>query len=209
MKRIASLSETIGKGATLLLICLFAMPSFAQDCSDGPLASFTIDTVNYSSFTRIFTDASTTSNSITNYAWDFGDGETLTGDDAEVSHHYNAEGSYAVSLTVTDENNCTDDTTLQVSIQENLVVPNVFTPNGDNVNDFFVVKTNGISLYSIIVYSRWGKEVFKRENVEQLVWDGTLPNGKKVNTGTYYYIISVNDTDIASDPITGFVSIFY
>jgi gliding motility-associated-like protein len=62
-------------------------------------------------------------------------------------------------------------------------IPNVFTPNGDGNNDYFMINAKHLNSYSIVIYNRWGKKVFESNNVSQS-WDG-----KNVEDGTYYYII--------------------
>jgi gliding motility-associated-like protein len=89
------------------------------------------------------------------------------------------------------------------------MVPNVFTPNEDRVNDEFIVLSNGVSRFSIEIYSRWGNLLFKRSGQEQIVWDGTLPDGTKINPGTYYYVITAHDDAANYEPAQGFITVFY
>lgn len=87
------------------------------------------------------------------------------------------------------------------------IVPNVFTPNGDNINDEF--KIIGVSNYcydtlTIQIYDRWGKLVYESSDPE-FAWDGKNPKGKDVAEGTYYVIINgiFGDTDVSRRyPIT-------
>jgi gliding motility-associated-like protein len=68
----------------------------------------------------------------------------------------------------------------------NLFVPNLFTPNGDNVNDAFEIR--GLNLFSeneLTVINRWGNEVYKSSNYKN-DWTGT-----GLNEGTYYYLLRV------------------
>ncbi len=67
-------------------------------------------------------------------------------------------------------------------------VPNVFTPNGDGVNDTYFIKVEFMSAYEISIYNRWGKLVFHSTNPEA-PWDGKI-NGDLAAAGVYYYIIS-------------------
>lgn len=69
-------------------------------------------------------------------------------------------------------------------------MPNVFTPNGDGVNDYinFAIYGEGI-LSSVKVYNRWGNLVFEGYNNNAL-WDGTF-NNKDCPEATYYYIITL------------------
>lgn len=73
-------------------------------------------------------------------------------------------------------------------------VSNVFTPNGDGVNDIFKVSLNGESLtkFNISIYDRWGILVFNSPN-PNYKWDGRTTAGIKVVSGTYYYVLDIND----------------
>ena len=89
-------------------------------------------------------------------------------------------------------------------------VPEAFTPDNDNVNDYFVIK--GLEEYptnSLIVFNRWGSEVYKTDNYENN-WDGksnsTLIIGEdKLPSGVYYFILDLKTTGM--EPIKGFVYI--
>jgi len=71
-------------------------------------------------------------------------------------------------------------------------VPDVFTPNGDGVNDFFEVKGNAGSEMQVLIYDRWGTPVFQNSiNVRH--WNGAI-NGHPAPSGPYFYRISVTDT---------------
>lgn len=69
-----------------------------------------------------------------------------------------------------------------------LVIPNVFTPNGDGSNDFFTVEgTNLVSVQGQI-FNRWGQKMFSWDNVNGS-WDGRTLAGSEAPDGTYFYII--------------------
>jgi gliding motility-associated-like protein len=64
--------------------------------------------------------------------------------------------------------------------------PNVFTPNGDGLNDTFHPVGNGVARYNIFIYDRWGKEIYASAAVEP-GWDGRL-NGEICSDGVYMFI---------------------
>lgn len=70
-------------------------------------------------------------------------------------------------------------------------IPNVFTPNGDGVNDNFSFQSNCIpsNYYNLKVYDRWGTKLFDSNNHEEK-WDG-MYKGKLCPTGVYSYILQV------------------
>ena len=72
-------------------------------------------------------------------------------------------------------------------------IPNVFTPNGDGINDVFKINLSGGSLsnFNISIYDRWGLLVFTSPNINNK-WDGRTTSGLKVVSGTYFYVIDLN-----------------
>lgn len=71
-------------------------------------------------------------------------------------------------------------------------IGNVFTPNGDGVNDYFApVFDRNIRINLVQIYDRWGKLVYTTTSVPDLgqIWDGTTSRGSKVPDGVYYYLI--------------------
>jgi len=176
----------------------------------NPVADFSDSLLFYSSFSRVFKDSSTTEYSISNYAWSFDDGSSLMGLTTDrVAHKFSSAGDYHVQLTITDEHGCTDSIVHVITIQDMFSAPNVFTPNSDNINDQFIVTTNGQNKFSVDIYNRWGNLVFRRKSVQQIIWDGRLPDGSLVKPGTYFYVITVDDSDVKYEPETGFVAVFY
>ena len=95
------------------------------------------------------------------------------------------------TLTIKDANNCTstDDVTVNV-LQDCAVIMNAFTPNGDGINDLWLVTSGSIcmSKVSVAVYNRYGGEVYKNDNYNNN-WNGQY-NGKPVADGTYYYRVT-------------------
>jgi gliding motility-associated-like protein len=69
-----------------------------------------------------------------------------------------------------------------------MYIPNVFTPNGDNQNDFFEVKTNVATLTQLEIYDRWGNLQYQ-ENSNNPKWDGTSDRGGTVEVGVYLYVV--------------------
>lgn len=65
---------------------------------------------------------------------------------------------------------------------------NVFTPNGDGINDYFTIQTTPGGRYSLYVYTRSGVLVYSSES-PKIFWDGRSLSGIEMRQGVYYYII--------------------
>jgi len=74
------------------------------------------------------------------------------------------------------------------SVGDELEVPNVFTPNGDQVNDYFEVTTDGINVYEFSVFTRTGTRIYHSLS-PRIFWDGNSLDGKELKDGIYYYVI--------------------
>ncbi|MCX7743930.1 MAG: gliding motility-associated C-terminal domain-containing protein [Flavobacteriales bacterium] len=71
-----------------------------------------------------------------------------------------------------------------------IIPPNVISPNGDGLNDAFFIHPYLPQPSSLIIYNRWGAEVFRSVNYDQ-TWQGTTTDGKPVAEGTYFYVLQL------------------
>ena len=111
-------------------------------------------------------------------------------------------GSYNYVLNVGSAQGCTatDSVLITVVPQTQLEIVDLFTPNGDGVNDTWEVNfLQNIGIYSIQVFSRGGLEVMQSENYSS-DWDGTF-KGNALPEGTYYYIIRTDNKEFKG-PLT-------
>lgn len=113
--------------------------------------------------------------------------------DAEHRYTFEDYGEYRALLVVSNAV-CHTDTTVQISVSTSqLLVPNVFTPNGDESNDEFRVQYRSILEFDCWIYNRWGKLVYHWSDPAK-GWDGTI-NGRPAAEGAYYYIIRAKGAD--------------
>lgn len=84
-------------------------------------------------------------------------------------------------------------------------IPNVFTPNGDSVNDYFELKIPEPNTIILKVFSRIGMLVYEKE-ASYIHWDGKNYYGQDLPDGIYYYVIT--DTENIYNPATGFLYIY-
>lgn len=127
------------------------------------------------------------------YSWNFGDNSTSNA--INPTHNYEFADNYTVTLTSFDARNaCPTTFSLTYSILPNgkAFIPNSFSPNGDAINDVFLVMGTGIEELHISIFDRWGK-IMAHLSSPSDIWDG-----KDAPEGTYTYkaIISLNDGSI-------------
>jgi gliding motility-associated-like protein len=126
--------------------------------------------------------------------WNFGNGDTSNL--SSVSIKYLQPGTYTVTLTIQNATGCVSTVVLgPIIVEEGIFeVPNVFTPNGDGVNDVFLPKVQGYELKSLLVYDRWGIELYSSEG-SVIGWNGKLKNGADAVDGVYNYVIELQKSD--------------
>jgi gliding motility-associated-like protein len=75
-----------------------------------------------------------------------------------------------------------------VTDEVTVLVPNVFSPNGDNINETFVISVTGAKDVEGIIFNRWGQVMFSWIG-PMAEWDGETPTGAGATNGTYFYLI--------------------
>lgn len=138
-----------------------------------------------------------TSIQVSSWTWDFGDGNGDNG--FMVAHPYSQQGTYTVLLTGTDIYGC--ETTISESFTtkggktlDQIIFPNVITPNGDNQNDEIVMdpEFEECSPYILTIYNRWGFKVFESENYGP-TFKGISTTDVTIVPGVYFLVIRSND----------------
>ncbi len=146
---------------------------------------------NYS-FTHI--DQPFDTNATYEFLWWFSDGETRSGQ-REVIRTFPDTGIYSVSLTINDSYGCTDKRSQQVFVFDEIRMPNVFTPNEDGHNDYFIIRpVSDDIILSINIYNRNGILVWSME-APVIMWDGRTDNGVPLSSGVYYYVLEATEGD--------------
>lgn len=100
-----------------------------------------------------------------------------------------------VVQTVKNEFGCADTISQVLEIKPAYVIyfPDVFTPNGDRINDAFVPKGVGISAFTMQIYDRWGHVVFTTNDIAD-TWDGTIKSGsEQIKEDIYTWRATVTD----------------
>jgi gliding motility-associated-like protein len=146
----------------------------------------------------------------TTYDWTFLDTlggvlETETTYDLETVTEFTYEAAdkyYYPYMISTSEENCTDTFRLEEAIYvvpSQLAIPNVFSPNGDGVNDYFVFKHQSLQNCKITIVDRTGKVIYKRKIEDIYSWDGWDGNmhdsNREAPEGQYYFVVEASGYD--------------
>jgi gliding motility-associated-like protein len=111
------------------------------------------------------------------------------------------------TVTSTDAHGCSLSDTVEIELGcQDFTVPNVFSPNGDGINDQLVINTKRLTSYTIIIYDRWGVPVFSSNDPNQF-WNGKVnQSGGLVPVGVYYYDIKATCSSQAYNK-KGFITV--
>jgi large repetitive protein len=125
--------------------------------------------------------------------WEFGDG-SISGDLNPV-HKYKKAGEYTVVLKVKGLDGCIVKTEKKIIITDYFLrIPNVFTPDGDGINDYFFPKYIHIAKIKLLIMNKWGELIYASENLDDQGWDG-LVNGQEAPEGNYVYKMTYSTLD--------------
>ena len=186
--------------------------SIFVDVKDVPSAVLEASPISgCSPLTVSFTNKSENS---TSYSWDFGNGNTLNTNSLSEAPGQTYTETVVVQLVASNGMEACNDTT-QVTIEISLCgcmdplalnynptalvddgscmypvpiinIPNVFTPNGDGVNDFFNLDVTYGTNIELTIFNRWGDIVFTESSLNP-IWNGKTKSGTYVNDGVYFY----------------------
>ena len=179
---------------------------FVGSCSDTTTANVIVNPAPiisaYSDTTITIGDTITLTASIaSNYLWNNGDTTSTT----IIFPHTTT--IYCVKTI--NSYGCTDSSCITVNVKDidcslnatgPLFIPNAFSPNNDNENDFLNVQYGNfqcIKTFRIVIYNRWGEKIFESSD-PKFKWSGSY-QGEKQNTGVFTYYIKVtmvNDKEI-------------
>ena len=128
----------------------------------------------------------------------------------DVVHTYTAYGTHCVKLIAIDTiQGCKDSLNkcLTVPCESHILIPNVFSPDGDDVNEVFKFENVCIKSLNCVIYDRWGLLIYEWDKVNG-GWDGHTIAGTAVSEGVYFFILNYIDSEDKEIKRTGYISLF-
>jgi gliding motility-associated-like protein len=163
-------------------------------CKGDTIKRFYVEDINY--FTTVW--------SIDPYA------SILYQDDSQIVLLLNQEGLYNLSVYYTNEDCKTDRDNAEINVvlclDSYIYIPSAFTPNDDGLNDLFELKVLYIKEYHLIIFNRWGEEIFESFDSKYL-WDGKTKNNEGIMDGIYTYTFSYKDSQNKLKQIIGKITL--
>jgi gliding motility-associated-like protein len=179
--------------------CSGTSDPFTVTLGSDPQALFGTDPVSPQPIgtTVSFNDASQGNGSpITDWSWDFG----IFGSGSSIpspSFQYQNPGTYQVVLTITTADGCESSYAYSYTIYpEDVIIPNVFSPNGDGSNDLFVIENGEFTRNRLEIYNRWGQIVYEAKDYRNSWRANDVPDG------TYYYVFTLDSGKDYSGHVT-------
>ena len=207
-----------GSGWPVALSC---NTSHTFEVAQKPMAQFTATPTT--GFVPLQVTTQNQSSNATEYEW-LVNGGWLSGAEAPTLT-LEEPNTYEITLIASNALGCTDTAKQTIHVLEELqvLIPNVFTPNNDGINDWFGITANVSVPASIVILNRWGNVVFEKEFVTTAgdfveLWDGastssatttgsgSTPGSGNVPDGVYFYRIAL-DGEEWNEEFTGFVGL--
>ena len=118
------------------------------------------------------------------------------------------EETTVIKLSMTHSSGCKYSREFTLYVQEpELEIPNIFTPNGDGINDNWTFRVpKEIKLISCTIFDRWGEKIYQNRGNTPINWDGKYKAGS-VLSGVYVYIIEFVDSKGENKAIAGDVTV--
>lgn len=92
--------------------------------------------------------------------------------------------------------------------QTSITIPNIFTPDGDGINDTFRIQSSGYDQLTCTIYNRHGEPVYRFYGINGS-WDGFTHAGIKVTAGVYFVFLEASLSDGSSETRQGTIQVSY
>jgi gliding motility-associated-like protein len=188
--------------------CVHSLSQPAVTVYPNPVASFTVNpqagtvATDFSFYDQSYTN-------IVSWNWTFGDG-TGASTVQHPTYKYDHPGNYEVVLAVSNTWGCVDTAKMMLTVEAGefeIWIPNVFTPNGDNINETFNASGIGICKYEMSIFDRWGEEIYHSKELDA-GWNGRKFNIlEEVQIDVYVYLITAWDCEGEAHEYIGRVTV--
>lgn len=172
--------------------CSIILGPYIITSTSGIISAFTANPT--SGETPLTVDFTNESTNATSYLWQFGTSDTST--QVNPTYIIEPDGQFQICLIAYNAYACSDTacTTIEVDKNSIFMVPNIFTPNGDDINDVFTIQGDGLKSLDAEIFNRWGQKMFEWHTTNG-DWDGRTASGVLAPSGTYYFIIKAEGKD--------------
>jgi gliding motility-associated-like protein len=191
-------NSVLGCSSTFTLPVITVDAQVIADFNITPGNTITVGTL--ANFNNTSTNAST-------YLWSLScDGTSLT--TQNFSATFVDTGSCCIYLIAESNLGCSDTVRKCIEIVKEavVVIPNVFTPNGDTKNDVFKINSTGLKSLHCVIFNRWGLKMYEWDGLNGF-WDGSAQSGKAPD-GTYFYIVDYIDLLDNKTTEKGYLNLF-
>ena len=139
-----------------------------------------------------------TSQNASDYEWYIDQG--FWDDSEHTSAYFDSTGNYLITLyAYNNRPECVDSSSFTLVVRDTIYarIPNVITPNNDNVNDVFTIDVRRAANIEAQFFNRWGNPIAnasaESNGLDETIplWDGTTSENQTVSDGTYFYTISI------------------
>src|SRR5690606_5767389 len=119
------------------------------------------------------------------------------------AYTFPGKGNYRVVYIVENGLGCADTVSKVIDVRPDysFFVSDVFTPNGDGLNDLFLPVTRGVTDYRLEIFDRWGERLFLSLKAEE-GWDGNF-NGEFCKEGVYVWKVVLENENKEQRRYTG------
>ncbi len=152
-----------------------------------------VDSITSSPIRVVFTN---NSKNAVKYTWIFGDGDTIYQEEPintpEPHYYYQADKEYLIKLIASSQEGCIREDTTSIKVDKSeLDVPNVFSPNDDGANDYFIIRNVSMREFHLTIFTRSGRKIYEFHGPDINSWEGWdgKINGEYAYPGIYYYVV--------------------
>lgn len=128
--------------------------------------------------------------------------------DSEIEHTFSESGTYYVRFVGSNQDGSCETISDGYNIEigeSQLLVPNFFSPNNDNINDEWKVSYQSITEFECWIFDKTGKQIFHFSNPSE-GWDGKI-NGRTVKSGVFFYVIKAVGADKKIYELSGDINV--